>query len=161
MITQDRLIEVLRYNPNTGIFIRRIAKGGKPVGSIAGGLDMKGYVVIRIGGKTYKAHRLAWLYVMGRFPDGQIDHINGDKSFNAIWNLRDVTHTENNINRKVQRNNKTGFKGVSIRPSGTFYSQITINGKRVHLGSFSTAEEAHMAYLEMRNEVYGCNYINN
>ena len=78
MITQKELLENLVYDKDTGVFTRKISLNTKiRVGDVAGGKDVKGYVCIRVMGKTYKAHRLAWLYVHGKWPENEIDHING------------------------------------------------------------------------------------
>lgn len=76
-ITAERLRELLEYDEDTGVFKRKARTSNRiSIGDIAGSSDAKGYVCIRVGGKTYKAHRLAWLYVYGEWPTGEIDHIN-------------------------------------------------------------------------------------
>ena len=106
MITQERLKEVLKYNSETGEFTRKIAKGGKIK-------DSSGYILISVDGEKYYAHRLAWLYMYGEFPKNSIDHINKIKDDNHLYNLRDVTSIENQRNRFLNINNKSGFLGVS------------------------------------------------
>jgi hypothetical protein len=154
-LTQERLKEVLNYDPDTGIFTwafkytRTIV-----VGRVAGHQNKKtGRVNIRIG-RNYKAHRLAWLYTYGKWPDGEIDHINGNSSDNRIANLRDVTLTENSWNkRKAMSTSKTGLLGVVPRGDG-FKACIMKNRKLKHLGQFKTAELAHEAYLKAKREMH-------
>lgn len=101
MLTQDRLKELMRYDEETGILTRRVSTSSNArAGDIAGSKDKDGYLVIRIDKKLYRAHRLAFLYVYGRFPEEFTDHINGIRDDNRISNLREVTRQENMQNQK-------------------------------------------------------------
>tara|TARA_R110000787_G_scaffold105430_1_gene212847 strand:- start:31 stop:522 length:492 start_codon:yes stop_codon:yes gene_type:complete len=151
MLTQERLKELFHYDPYTGVFTRlvRISRNTK-VGDIAGRLrNSKGYHYIRLDGKFYYTHRLAWLYMIGEFPSGQIDHINGNKDDNRFTNLRDVSQSTNMQNlRKPRSGNTSGFLGVSWnQQSCNWRAQIRICGKKKYLGGFPTAELAYEAYL--------------
>ena len=149
-LTQSRLKELLDYNQETGIFTCKVARANNsiPVGSIAGSLS-NGYIRICIYGRSYMAHRLAWLYVYGVWPDNEIDHKDTVKHHNWLNNLRDVTHSGNQQNvATARRNNKTGLLGsVFHKASGKYQAAIVISGKKQHLGIFSTPEEAHEVYL--------------
>ena len=96
----DRLHDVLHYDPLTGVFRWRVARGSRAAGDVAGGISGAGYRQIGIDGRYYQASRLAWLYTTGEWPDGEIDHKNGVHDDNRWDNLRDVTHTENNQNQR-------------------------------------------------------------
>ena len=110
--------------------------------------------MISIDGRKHLAHRLAWLYVNGYCPPGDIDHINGDRAANRISNLRLATRSENLQNQsKAQKHNKTGLLGVSHR-RGKFRAQIRVDGKKMHIGTFPTPEEAHTAYLEAKRQFH-------
>lgn len=147
MITQKELLDNLLYDKDTGTFTRKISLNTKVrIGDVAGGKDAKGYVCIRVAGKTYKAHRLAWLYVYGDHPNGEIDHINGIVNDNRICNLRDVTKSVNQHNRKRAR-------GYSKDGNG-WKAQIRIDKQFIHLGNFSNESDAHKAYL-IAKEKYG------
>lgn len=138
-LTQEVLKQHVSYDELTGVFTRLVGKGkGKQAGSIN---KHRHYVYIRVGGYRYMAHRLAWLYHYGEFPTGEIDHINQIKQDNRIVNLRDVTKTENQKNRSVNKNSVSGITGVYFSNS-RWYAQITINGKVTPLGSFKTKHEA-------------------
>jgi hypothetical protein len=146
-LTAQSLRELLHYNQETGEFTWLISRGNqfsKP-GMKAGFKDTYGHLGIEIDGKRYLSHRLAWLYVYGKWPDHQIDHINRIRDDNRIENLRDVPGVVNANNKGHYRNNTTGFKGVTIK-NGRFIAQITIAGKCKYLGSFDTAEKASDAY---------------
>ena len=148
MITADRLRELVHYCPETGIFTHLQSRGRVKAGTIAG-CNSNGYTVIRLDTILYPAHRLAWLYVHNHIPNGDVDHIDGNKSNNQICNLRDVDRSTNLQNQKCasSRNKSSGLLGVSKRENGTFRSYIQIDGKYVSLGTFKYAQEAHEAYL--------------
>lgn len=151
MLTVERLREVLEYIPESGVFIRRVANSNRvKVGQVAGSLSVWGYLEIRIDGRLYKAHRLAWLYMMGRWPRAQIDHINLVKTDNRWDNLREATQAQNSSNREVHPKTKSGLKGVYL--NGLRW-EAKISGK--YLGLFTTPEAAHAAYVEAAKLKFG------
>lgn len=148
MITLDELKNNLNYDEQTGIFTRKISFNNKTkVGERACFYDRKGYLRIMVSHKTYFAHRLAWFYVHGRWPDGQIDHVNEIKDDNRISNLRDVNQTVNKLNTTMYANNKTGVKGVvhNNRKGKKYKSYIRFDGKLIYLGGYDTIPEASTA----------------
>ena len=148
-LTQERLKEVLDYKPNTGEFLWKIARRGKAKkGSIAGANKTGGYRQIMIDGTMYQAHRLAWMYVYGKFPDDMIDHVNRQPGDNSIANLREATRKQNRENLGVPANNTSGFVGVYWVPSiRKWHAKIGHNKKRIHLGSFSAKDDAIHAVM--------------
>ena len=149
------LKENLFYDPFTGIFTRRISNCNKvKIGDTAGSMDGNGYILININGKSYRAHRLAWLYMTEKMPEELIDHKNGVRHDNRFCNLREATHNQNLQNQtKLPKHNTTGFLGVSFKKRDKKYkAQIKTNGKVKSLGVFLTAEEAHEAYLKAKRE---------
>lgn len=148
MLTHERLKEILRYDHETGNFYWKVALATHiKIGDKAGFLDSR-YIRISIDRKRYQAHRLAWLYVYGKFPEQHIDHINGVKTDNRIENLRDVDILTNNQNmREASKSSTLGILGVSPR-NGRFRARIGVNGKIINLGTYDTVEEAYQAYLE-------------
>jgi hypothetical protein len=161
MITQKELKEVLEYNPETGVFTR-IKSSNNPVkiGSIAGTIDKNGYRRITLNGKRYLAHRLAYFYMTGNFPENQIDHINHIRNDNRWTNLRPATKSENQSNAKISKRNTTGYKGVSYdKRRNKYRAEICHNHNRIKLGSYTTAIEAHAAYISMAkklNKEFAC-----
>lgn len=152
-LTLNELRESLHYDANTGIFtwLARAAKAIH-VGDVAGNTNKFGYTTIGFKKKIYKAHRLAWLYIYGTWPDGLIDHVNGVKSDNRIINLRVVNETGNSENvRRPNKRNKSGFMGV-ILFQNKWRASITINKKTRRIGDFATPEEAHQAYLNAKRK---------
>lgn len=145
----NRLTEVLLYEPETGRFFWRTSGKGRRVGVQAGRVMRKGYRQISVDYKQYLEHRLAWFYIYKEWPRYQIDHINEVKTDNRIANLRDVLQTTNLLNQsKPQKNNTSGFRGVSFDDSnGKYRAQLMISKKQHHLGYFDTAENAYKAYL--------------
>jgi hypothetical protein len=155
MITQEVLKAHLLYDPLTGIFTRKISLCNRvSIGDTAGNKNMQGYIAIRILGKLYKAHRLAWLYSYGEIPD-DIDHINGIKFDNRISNLRNCTRKQNSENQKLRSTNGSGHRGVYWVPlEGKFKAQVGHNGLKYHLGTFADINDAIHAVREFRDSNY-------
>lgn len=150
MLTQERLKELVHYDPETGIFTLLTSRGNKAkVGDIVGHKHTTGYVRIKLDGKLYEAHRLVWLYMYDIFPEKAIDHKNEIKHDNRIVNLRLATTQENRHNVSNPRtDNTSGFRGVSWdKTTRKWRSQIAINGKVKSIGYFNTASEASEAYF--------------
>ena len=149
-LTRDRLQSLLSYNPETGEFTGLVRRGRCQAGEIAGYPNRVGngkvYIKIKIDGKNYRAHRLAWLYSYGAWPENQLDHIDQNSTNNRLSNLRDVTNAENNKNRKRQNTNSSGFMGVSFRnDTQKWRAGIVVNGKQIHLGHFELKDDAIVA----------------
>lgn len=143
MTTLDAAIlrKFFRYEEETGCFYRYQQQ--VPSGRTAS----NGYIQIFFQGKRHMAHRLAWLYVHGTWPDSQIDHINQCRDDNRIANLRLATNQTQQENVASYSHNTTGFRGVTKHKSGKFQAQIGVNGKTVHLGLYATLEEAATARM--------------
>jgi hypothetical protein len=140
------LISVLRYDENTGLFYRLKRCNRYNNDSPSGKITDIGYIYIRIKGRGYYAHRLAYLYIYKKWPKDQLDHIDGNRSNNRIANLREADNRTNQQNRDVHRNGH--LVGTTlIKKYNRWMSQIQTNKKRTYLGSFGTAIEAHEAYL--------------
>jgi len=148
------------YNPETGEFTRLVTQGKRRTKSgKVGSDDLYGYKTTRIGGKSYKLHRLAWLYMTGEWPRGDVDHINGARSDNRFCNLRDVPRKTNLENRRAAKNNRsTGLLGAYYDArKHHYYARISQHDKTIHLGTFQTAEAAHAAYLAAKRKLHeGC-----
>ena len=158
-LTQQRLKEFLDYDPSTGFFTWKRNRGQGIAGGRAGSYTNGGYRLIRFDDRNYREHRLAWLWVHGKFPDQFIDHINGIKDDNRICNLRDVPNEVNQQNQKrAQATNRIGVRGGGFKPKKNRYeARISINNKAKYLGTFKTAEEAYAAYVEAKRIYHeGC-----
>jgi hypothetical protein len=154
VITQQRLHELLKYDPKTGdlVWQQRSRPGSHVIiGAVAGTPMKKGHLRVWVDGVPYLAHRLAWLHIHGEWPKHEIDHINGIPHDNRIENLRDVMRSENAQNRyKAHRQSKTKVLGV-IRRYRRYVATIRVDGKTRHIGQFATADEAHAAYLAAKH----------
>jgi hypothetical protein len=159
-LTEQRLRELLHYDQFTGVFTWRVRRGNVARGSVAGARKSDGYLQIGIDGRLFLAHRLAWLYMNGEWPAGDVDHMNWNILDNSAANLRDVPRMLNMQNqRKSHKDSYTGFLGVHFdKRRGKFIARITTPGtSRLHLGQFDTGEEAHAAYLAAKRVVHaGC-----
>lgn len=156
-LAQSLLTEVLNYDPETGVFTRKIARSNNhKAGDVAGYVSKKdGYRHIWVGERTYSAARLAWLYMTGEWPQHTVDHIDLNRTNDCWSNLRAATQAQNVANRGKPKSNKTGFKGVSRLKNGRFYACIKFKGKCRNLGNYATAEEASEAYAKAITSVYG------
>lgn len=139
--TLDRVRELLDYDPQTGLLRWKVSRGCVAKGSVAG-WTQQGYVAVSIDGKQFRAHRLAWLLHYGEEPSDEIDHIDGDKSHNAIGNLREATHSENLSNRtRLDSRNTSGVTGVHhVRDKWAAW--ICVATRRMYLGVFDEFEDA-------------------
>lgn len=161
-ISVKLLNELLSYEPKTGILTwkarsaghftggvyppqRRVDRwnarySGRPAGCDNGG----GYLAFKVNRVTVKCHRAAWALYYGRWPDLDIDHINGNRSDNRIENLREADRTTNNRNAAIRSDNKTGVSGVTYR-RGRYVANIRGGGKQIHVGVFDCIEDAAAA----------------
>jgi hypothetical protein len=152
MMDAQYIKSILHYDPLTGIFvwIKTLSVSGQS-GNVAGSIKNTGHREIQIGKRKYKAHRLAWLYMTGSWPELELDHINGNPSDNRMVNLREVSHRVNGQNRPEHRAGKL-LGATYNKKAKKWYSQIMTDGKIRHIGSFDTEIEASKAYLkEARN----------
>lgn len=111
-------------------------------------------MIVGIDGVTYRAHRLAWFYVTGVWPEKTVDHKNRNRADNRWRNLRLATHHQQRQNQSVGRANKTGFLGVRRHRKGKFEANIGVGGKHIYLGLFDTAEEASRVYLRAKRQLH-------
>ena len=157
MITKSELKKALLYDADTGVFTWKIdvppnVKSGMVAGCVN---NVTKYKVMGFGGARYLQHRLAWLYVYGELPHGQIDHINGIRDDNRILNLRTVTAKENLKNQRMRKTNTSGFTGVFWdKINKKWRAQIQYNKKQINLGSFVMLTDAISARIKA-NVKYG------
>jgi hypothetical protein len=161
--TPEELRERLSYDHQTGYLTWKKLRNSLRVGEQAKSLDVSGYIQVNIAGHVLKGHRIAWAIYYGQWPDGPIDHINGNRSDNRIENMREVSHQINCQNmRNGSCKNETGFLGVHEAKGVTnqnkkYRAKIQHNKKQVHLGGYPTPQEAHEAYLQAKRKIHeGC-----
>ena len=146
MITQERLKALLHYDHETGVFTWIMSRPGVKAGTVAGCVhDIKGksYNRIRINRKLIGAHRLAWLYAYGEFPEPEIDHKDGNGQNNALSNLRCVSHKENMKNMRRTSSNTSGATGVSLdKARDSWVACISVGGKNKRIGGFKNIDDA-------------------
>ena len=148
MITQKTLKKLFKYNPKTGLFITLTTSPHGFSGVVAGCKNKLGYITISIKGRSYKAHRLAWLYMEGYYPEPDIDHIDGNPSNNKFANLRMVSKSCNLQNSKLSKRNITGFKGVHPGWNGYWRARGTANGEKYDLGTYKNVFDAIRARIK-------------
>jgi hypothetical protein len=163
-LCQKNLKELLSYNEETGEFywlrrpdLNRASKifNSKYAGKRAGVESPRKYRYIRMRGiGFFSESRLAWLYVTGQWPSGEIDHINGDPSDNRFVNLRVASRSQNGANRGIHSNNQSGFKGVT-KARNKWTAEVSFQKKKLRLGRFNTPQEAYAAYLGASKAFHG------
>jgi hypothetical protein len=155
MLTYEYVNELLKYDHETGILTWKVPRQGIRVGNEAGCLAKNGYRYVRIDGKNYLSHRLAWLLYTREWPADQIDHINQVRDDNRIKNLREVSHRDNLRNQKKPKNNSSGVVGVFwFKPTQKWRALIQIDGKLKHLGLFKALDDA-VAVRKAAEKEYG------
>lgn len=153
----ERLRQLLAYDPETGEFWWKAGQKGASVGARAGSVNKRhGYRYIAIDGTLYRASRLAWLYMYGEVPSGQIDHIDRDRANDRISNLRSATQSQNNANTGMRSDNTSGYRGVCWhRPSGRWFARLKKDRRQISLGYFRDAREAARAYDIAAQKMFG------
>lgn len=148
----DELREVFSYDPLTGVFHwASVMKAGKEAGCV----DHLGYLVLTVHRVRYKAHRVAFAFMHGRWPVGIVDHVNGCALDNSAFNIREVTPQQNRQNqRRARSDSKTGIQGVVNAPGNRFAAVLKSGGKRRRIGTFDTAQAAHEAYCAAKRAAH-------
>ena len=157
LITHAEIQQLFDYDKNTGDLIWKVdLRPRAKAGAVAGFIATDNYRRIGIKGRAYLGHRLVWLYCTGSWPKEFIDHIDGNRLNNRIENLRNASRSDNNRNVALQRNNKSGYKGVSfMKRDSVWVAQITHDRKNYFLGRFKTPEEAYSAYCAAARKLHG------
>lgn len=151
---RDRLIELFDYNPETGWFTNRCSRGRAKGGERAGSTSGHGYRKICVDYQKFYEHHLAWYYVYGYWPD-EIDHEDGNGSFNAIANLRECTRSQNNFNSE-RPTGSSGLRGAYLDHRNLqWYSKIQVGCQVIWLGTYDSPEEAHEAFMEAVDRYHG------
>lgn len=161
-VTASELRALLHYNPETGDFTRLT---GRYAGKVAGNKAVRGNWRVNLGKDVYAAHRLAWLYMTGRWPENEIDHIDGNPLNNRFCNLREATSAENKQNRHVARSdNRHGLIGAYLHGTAAdgsprWRARIQVGGRAKCLGLHKTPEAAQAAYLAAKRELHPFNTL--
>lgn len=147
VLTAEQARSLFAYDPESGVVTRKRRTSSRAPAGAEVGSPSKGYLNVCVAGRIYQLHRVIWLIVTGAWPCQEIDHADGDKKNNRWANLRDVTRTVNNQNRRrPYKNNTLGLQGVSPY-RGRFSAEIQVDGQRIRLGHFGSKEAAHSAYV--------------
>ena len=154
------LKEVFDYDQYTGDFrwLIHVPANNIKAGTMAGYRSEEGYVALSYNNYRMKAHRVAWYLHYGYWPAAhlEIDHIDGDKGNNAIKNLRLATCSQNQANRGPNKNNTSGYKGVTWdKKMHKWHAKICYQRKWYHLGRFDDPKEAHSAYSLAASKFFG------
>lgn len=139
-----QISDMIMYDPSTGLFVWKLTRAGTArKGSIAGYINRRGYVAIKLDNERYFGHNLAWAMAYGWWPKPQADHINRIRNDNRLINLREASYSENAINHSLQKNNKSGVRGVYYDVElHKWRVQISVDKQKLQLGVYSDFEEA-------------------
>ena len=155
MTEQELLKEKLHYDPDTGIFTALHSHGTRVKGESVGSLSPRGYLVAHFNGKLRLCHRLAFLYMLGEWPELDVDHKDTVKTNNKWINLRVVTKSVNSRNKSIHKNNTSGTVGVSWNTRRSrWVATIYVDGRLLHLGYFQFKEDAVLARMTAEKD-YG------
>lgn len=148
-----RLEDAFSYNPETGEITRTVTTSSRaPKGRVVGSPNQNGYLGFYFSGRRYTCSRVAWYLYYGSWPEGDVDHLDNDRTNNRINNLEDVSHRVNCQRRSIRTKKKLPL-GVRLHPrSGKYEAQASIGGRTKYLGTYRTPEQAHQRYLEFINE---------
>jgi hypothetical protein len=160
-LTQSRAKELFDYDPVTGALTWKARTSRRiSVGDVAGHNTCQGYIAVRVDRDLLLAHRVIWMYVHGRFPCGDLDHIDGNGRNNALHNLRECNRPENLQNTTLRKDNKLGVTGVyKALDTGKFKAEITAYGIKKRLGSFDSVDQARAAYVRAKKVMHTFNPI--
>ncbi len=156
--------ELFDYDPETGVLTWRVDRPQRiKAGMVAGSRDHKLYLRVKVNGVNYAAHRLIFLWMVGRWPTNDVDHEDLDKTNNRWKNLREATQAQNRQNRAVRADSQTGFKGVVCRKPNqktknyfaTYQARIKVDGKYHYGKCYRTPDEAHIEYVAMSKQHHG------
>ena len=155
-LSPDRLKALLNYDQASGVFTWRVEHNRHYPGEVAGGLHLASKcIMIGIDNVRYRAHHLAWLYVTGKPPGTELDHRDTNRANNAWLNLRLASPSQNKFNTGFRKDNTSGVKGVVRSRRGGWEARIKLGGRRSHLGTFKTIEEAASAYAIASAQLHG------
>ena len=156
-LTAEELRRRYAYDPHRGLWLILDPGPDQRTDWWPGAKGSSGHYILRVFGKNYLAHRLAWLWMTGSWPTSEIDHADLDKGNNRWGNLREATHQQNQYNAKARSTNRAGSKGVCFDKRRQMWrATISSAAKRArHLGYFPTAEEAAKAYREASERFHG------
>lgn len=153
-LTAERLRELLTYDPETGVFKWNAGGKGRRLDRVAGGLHPTlGYWYIGVDRVKYPSHRVAWLYMTGKWPEHEIDHINGVRSDNRWSNLREATKSQNMQNQRRAVRGTSQYLGVCALGK-KWKASIQVDKKSRHIGVYLTEEDAYAAYLEVKRKLH-------
>jgi hypothetical protein len=155
-LTHEYLLSILDYDSESGVFVWKVNRGSNQTKGTVAGYLTHGYIKISINRKRLYAHRLAWFYHYGVWPEFHIDHIDLDKSNNSISNLREATNGQNMQNGSLRKDNESGYKGVCFdKARNKYIAQIGFNNENIMIGRFKTLKEARAAYCKAAQELFG------
>jgi len=156
-LTHEKLLEVLHYDPVSGVLTWKGNRGtNQTKGRVAGWIRKDGYRYLTVSKERFLAHRLIWFYMTGEWPENQVDHKDRCRSNNKWENLREATYSQNGANSAVRKDSISGIKGVAFHPqSGRWKARITSGSKPHYLGIFKTPDLAHQAYISAARKYHG------
>jgi len=144
--TKAYLHEIFIYDPETGLFHRKTNRRRWKAGQLCGSLTTDGYININVDRAIYRAHRLAWMYMTGEDPCLNIDHANGIRDDNRWSNLRLANQSDNMCNRPTKVSSLGLPRGVNQGRNGKYFARVKKGSVILHLGTFSSVNEAKAAY---------------
>ena len=146
LLKAERLRGLLHYDPENGLFTWLVSTSNRvKVGDVAGSFGRRGYAVVGVDGREYKAHRLAVLWMTGEWPENEVDHVDRSHANNRWANLREATRSQNMRNQSRRSDSKSGVLGVCWHETGKWHARIQLHGRSHYIGLFASIEAAAKA----------------
>ena len=160
--SQEELKSLIHYDPETGAITHLQSRGKARRGEPAGSVNKVGYLEVRLLNRIMSGQRIAWLYMTGSLPEQpvSVDHVNGDRADNRWLNLRLATYEQQSWNAPAHHHNQSGLKGAwPCKSTGRWVSMLQCGKRRLWLGRFDTAEQAHEAWINAAIKERGAEWV--
>lgn len=141
-------LELMKYRyevSGAGLVVKNKYTLSPEVGEPVGNVKSKGYLGLKVLGRTSQVHHIVWFLTHERWPERSLDHIDGDRRNNAPENLREVSNSQN-MKSSLKTRGTVDYRGVYLyKRKAKYTAKASVKGKRTYIGYYDTPEEAAIA----------------